>query len=293
MKTLKFLLTLFLIALAISCEKRNVETTSYESLPSGLGIIPYYNGGNGTCGEDFISIKADYVNGKFIFESPATGWPEGLSVTVINGTYVSFTLSPTSPFCVAAVIVKGGNGNNKFVYNDPTLSDNELSAPINPSGKPAELSNLTFCFTECRQRPSVVVAVKSWIWLSSTSMEENNWADYKFTMSTGPTVFQTGNYCDALGIINYPETNSSTLTDGRGTINIEEVDVNNVHYLKIIVDLNEGLVFESTSLYVGNLDGLTGGPLSTNTYTLGCPLYESWPYQEASKVNTHTFYIPY
>src|SRR5690606_24713717 len=59
-----------------------------------------------------------------------------------NDTFVSWT----SSFGIGAVIVKGGNSANVYVYEPQRTNDAGLAAPPNASGKPAGLSNITFCW---------------------------------------------------------------------------------------------------------------------------------------------------
>jgi hypothetical protein len=117
---------------------------------SGGGIEPVLvvgenPGGNVTCEEagayfetsfEFSSERVNYQGGAF--DQP---WPTGLSVTT-DGTFVSFT----STFGIGAVIVKGAAAANVYHYDPQVTSDSNLAAPINASGGPAGLSNLTFCW---------------------------------------------------------------------------------------------------------------------------------------------------
>jgi hypothetical protein len=133
-----------------------------ESSPESDGeIVPVIisganNGGNRTCAEvaaafettfNYSTGKIDYEDGEFLGD-----WPDGLTVTT-DGTYITFSLD--DPFkidgkcyLVGAVIAKGGNNANIYYYQDGTSGDSGLASPINASGKPADLSNLTFCFIE-------------------------------------------------------------------------------------------------------------------------------------------------
>ena len=56
-----------------------------------------------------------------------------IDVTVTAGTYVAWT----STNGVGAVIVKGSNDANVYVYNPQQTSDSGLASPINSSGSPA------------------------------------------------------------------------------------------------------------------------------------------------------------
>jgi len=106
------------------------------------------NGGNVDCSEldmEYASSSGrnNYVDGEFENE-----WPEGLEVEVIDGK-VFWTFTAPEGYCLAsmAVIVKGGPAANVYLYPNGEISnDNGLVAPDNASGKPAALSNLTFCW---------------------------------------------------------------------------------------------------------------------------------------------------
>jgi hypothetical protein len=110
---------------------------------SDRGIVPYImeganQGGNITCEEvgDFMysSERINYEGSDFIVD--------GISVTVTDGTYVSWS----APFGIGAVIVKGSNDANIYEYNPQLTWDSGLAAPPNASGDPAGLSNITFCW---------------------------------------------------------------------------------------------------------------------------------------------------
>lgn len=65
----------------------------------------------------------------------------GLTVNT-DGTYVNFS----STFGIGVAIVKGSDDANVYVYDPQVNSDSGLASPPNASGKPAGLSNLTFCW---------------------------------------------------------------------------------------------------------------------------------------------------
>jgi hypothetical protein len=107
------------------------------------------NGGNVECSEldmEYASSSGrnNYNDGEFENE-----WPEGLEVEVIDGK-VYWKYTAPEGYCLAsmAIIVKGGPAANVYIYpNDMCPSEDKgLVAPDNASGKPADLSNLTFCW---------------------------------------------------------------------------------------------------------------------------------------------------
>lgn len=131
----------------------SVETTRTDSEPvSDGGITPFIidpsgPGGNVTCealGYEFSSARVNYENGEFDAD-----FPSGIDVET-DGTFVAWT----STFPIGAVIVKGSDDANVYEYGPTPLDDCEpsefcdsgLASPINASGSPAGLSNLTFCW---------------------------------------------------------------------------------------------------------------------------------------------------
>jgi len=114
---------------------------------SAAGVVPIVTdegpGGNVTCDQVpfsdglLSSARHDWRAGGF---SPAL--PAWVDVTVTGGTSVAWT----STLPITAVIVKGGAAANVYVYDPMLLSDSGLVPPVNASGTPAGLSNLTFCW---------------------------------------------------------------------------------------------------------------------------------------------------
>lgn len=138
-----------------------VATTTAASGPAGAvvaagtsdrGVVPVEystgTGGNVECTEiTQIPTAADLESSGRI-ERQGNGFrgsfPAGLEVTLTSQTFVSWT----STFPIAAVIMKGGSSANVYVYGSSVTSDAGLAAPVGPSGNPANLSNITFCWFE-------------------------------------------------------------------------------------------------------------------------------------------------
>lgn len=120
---------------------------------STWGVTPYIiaganQGGNRTCAEvgtaffgnadyyEFSSERVNYNDGAF-----GAAFPAGLTVFT-DGTSVNWS----STFGIGAVIVKGSNDANVYVYDPQRKSDSGLASPPNASGGSAGLSNITFCW---------------------------------------------------------------------------------------------------------------------------------------------------
>jgi hypothetical protein len=286
MKKINYLLVLIMmITLIMSCSKDNPsddETVftkayvlTYESAPISDGlVIPAIlapdkpKGGNITCADVADAFNTTFVrcgaklnygdfdsDGDFEFD----GEFDGVQVTVDEGTYVNFTIKnlPGECFRVGAVIVKGGNSANVYYYPEGTLGDGGLAAPINRSGSPAGLSNLTFCFVECNEPEPQIITVK-------TYFKVNDGAGY--CVSSGRVVFMEGAWCASWlwGVNEYPFSKTIDMHAPGTAQKLGEV---NMVDGKIIVKLNEGLTIDNTYLFIGTeaelLASLSGG----------CPTY--------------------
>jgi hypothetical protein len=244
------------------------------------------NGGNRTCEEvgsafmndadyfDLCGEMVDYTDGGFKGE-----FPYGLNVST-DGKYVSFEADQCIRigdkfYMVGAVIVKGSNAANVYFYPDRTLGDSGLSAPVNASGKPAGLSNLSFCFVECK----LVIAFKSYM--------TQDWA----CTSGGPgNISFVGYYnfvpdYDGYKIYYTAHTTpvSADITKPVGDLMISDIDDDGL--LEVTVDNSDrtDLLFTDAYLFVGTLE----------EYNLS--YYTGFPYKTGviSPVPSITFELPF
>lgn len=149
------------VILLSACSKNSDSDNPIQRISSS-GVAPVVvtgenNGGNVTCAEAASNAGIPgyaYTTGKQDYPFSSTSFGNGVSVTT-DGTYVSWSITPPAGYCVSnvAVIVKGGPNANVYYYNDGQSSDSGLAAPVNASGNPAGLSNLTICYNliECDQ----------------------------------------------------------------------------------------------------------------------------------------------
>jgi len=309
MKKAKVLLAVLLMtALMVSCSKEatnddnaNLKGAAVVIGPStpksGNGIVPEIiagvnTGGNRTCAEvaeawdldpnpflcgDKLNYGDYDFDGDYEFDG---AFPDGLNVTV-EGNFVSFNMDGCIQiegkyYQVGAVIVKGSNSANVYYYADGTLEDSRLAAP----GGNRMVSNLTFCFIECDEEP-LVIAVKSFL----TGPDGYTWAG-----SDGSFIFlPTTEWCQYLGVVYYPATSTFAILEdftraNLGTVTVEEAYPGGVRSLIITVTSTSGLL-DKTYLYVGDLSGIYG--------TGSCPDYTSWPNQDLTDAQIHTFTVPF
>ena len=206
-----------------SLEFRNTASTPVSS----GGVTPYIiagenPGGNRTCDEvgtafetsfDFSSDRVNYDDGAF-----AGDFPEGLIVST-NGQYVSFSgtvIWDGKTYCVGAVIVKGSSAANVYYYPGGSTGDSGLASPINASGNPADLSNLTFCFVECETPPPPCEWYGETAWSAGTRyVRRGNWATWTPYNGTAKTVNLIAGQNYVAGQVSF-----SDAVDGKVTIAI-------------------------------------------------------------------------
>ena len=254
-----------LVAFTWSCQKEALEDFS-QNLKSSLKSdatepigelvdVPPGQGGNVECDQVAELFNIDFVDSsdRIGFDNDATDpwytgdgedriyYPEypfpGLTVTVTGDTYVSWSYNP-EPYqdedgwwinLVGAVIVKGGNNANVYLYNtDENVewvhSDSGLSAPDNlnnPNNIPYGLSNLTFCFIRIPYTPPTCyefMGETAWAANDNNPGElrytrRGNWATYVEYAAKTTTLFAGQNI--PVGTVDF-----SAVVDGEVTITI-------------------------------------------------------------------------
>ncbi|TLX75683.1 hypothetical protein E9993_08985 [Labilibacter sediminis] len=281
--------------------KKMEITENMESAPNSQdGVVPFIipgenRGGNRTCAEvglafvddaEYFALcgdKIDYNDGEF-----NSKFPEALNVST-DGTYVSFELDGCIEmngeyYKVGAVIVKGSNDANVYFYPEGSMGDEGLAAPINSSGKPAGLSNLTFCFVKC-DAPEWVIVLKTYL----QCKDESFWA---VTRGEGSDINTLR--------IGYNEINGEEITLYKwgyesmpiGSIVVSEMMENGVKYL--IVELTTTLecyMFSNSYLYVGTAEGYSyylkdrNGKMETQ--------FGDFPFIDNNLLKTKVFKIPF
>lgn len=267
------------------------ETVAVES---DEGVTPQVipganNGGNRTCAEvgDFFKNDPEYFDlcGERVdFGDFENGFPYGLDVTV-NGYYLSFEIEDCIMigdkfYKVGAVIVKGGSSANVYFYEEGVMSDSDLHAPVNASGKPAGISNVTFCFLECDEHPQMVIAFKSYLdnsdWACTTGGPGNIGFVAYYDFDPGYTenkIYLSANTTPASG----------DLTQPVGHIVVSDVDSDGLWEVTVDNSLRTDLMFTDAYLFVGTL-----ADYSASYYT-------NFPYKTGviTPVSSLTFELPF
>ncbi len=280
--------SLMMVAALGSCQQddndivlKKGESGSEATMPpSDAGIVPVVleganNGGNITCDEVaaafqlspgyfYCGEKVDFNDGTF-----AGDFPDGLTVDVTDGTYVSFDMEAPLviggvEYIVGAVIVKGGNSANVYFYPGGSMADKGLSSPVNRSGKPAGLSNLSFCLVKANP---IVIALKTYLAVpvagELVTYKRIGWAvSGGLGVSTEYGLHMGYNYYDFNGENEFDLVKATLgAIEGRvGTIRASDYWEENVHYLEVVLNIDEefNYVFDDTYLYVGSLAGYEG-----------------------------------
>jgi hypothetical protein len=316
MKKLSYLfVSLFIAAALFSCQKEGSneivlksQTVKAVSGPETT-VKPYIipgdnNGGNRTCAEVEAAFslpagyyrcgeKIDYNNGSF-----AGNFPDGLAVTVTDGTFVAFELKDCIEidgrfFKVGAVIVKGGNDANVYYYEKGSLGDSGLASPVNKNGKPAGLSNLSFCFVECIPEPELVMVMKTY--LAPYPVDENASKEWAGTSGEGSGVNSLH-----LGYIKYDYKGINinpiyyAASGGAiGTISASDYYVDGIRYLEVVLNLNEGSEwqFGESFLYVGSIEGYKDYLMTMDA--LEYTQFGIFPFHVSGISGVRTFIIPF
>jgi hypothetical protein len=143
------------LALALSLLALPALAMTASAPVSDGGVTPYIidganPGGNRTCAEvgqaffgdpnyyQYSSERVNYEGGMF-----DQSFPAGITVDYDVDEKL---LSWSSTFGIGAVIVKGSNDANVYVYEPQSKGDSGLGAPETLGGPGADLSNLTFCW---------------------------------------------------------------------------------------------------------------------------------------------------
>ncbi len=255
-------------------KKKAIVTENQVSSPVSAEIhIPPYvipgdnNGGNRTCAEVAAAFNTsfDYCGDKIDYDGDFMGsFPEGLIIST-DGTYVSFDVSGCIEiegeyYKVGAVVVKGSDNANVYYYPDGAWSDSGLASPENRSGKPAGLSNLTFCFVKC----DIGVAIKLWYY--------DYLGNYRHAISEGEVVFDSG-WCSDLGISKtYMEGSIQLIREG---VVVGEVDIKLEHgVFNFIVMMYDDAHLDWGGVFIGSKE------LLVDSTTGECPAYWTDPWHK-------------
>ncbi len=121
---------------APSANAASVTPVKVDGNPNCTSLDPAY---------DYGFKPGKMVDGKRVENAPDT-YTDPVSGRVVTFTGGMPEVGWESDIAPEAVIVKGGNGANVYIYNGNVRTDSGLVSPINNSGKPANLSHIEFCY---------------------------------------------------------------------------------------------------------------------------------------------------
>jgi hypothetical protein len=112
---------------------------------SAASVTPVFVPGNKTCADlGYGTLERKFDNpsaGKHTSSAPPAG--PGIELTISDDRqFASFT----SVWGVDAVLVKGGENENAYVYAPPSTGDTGLRAPDNNGGNQPDISHVSFCY---------------------------------------------------------------------------------------------------------------------------------------------------
>ena len=162
---------------------------------SDTGVVPVLwetaQGGNVTCNQvgtyAYSSGRINYDEG--IFDAP---FPVEFTIIVTDGKFVSWSFDGGGVWCLdgISIIVKGSNAANVYTYPADVTSDSGLASPVNASGGPAGLSNLTLCYNlrPCEQEEVCYQDETAWT-QGTRYVSKGNWATYTAKNAGTVTLF--------------------------------------------------------------------------------------------------------
>jgi hypothetical protein len=147
--TLALVLTLVGVLALASAARADVSPGE----TSDAGVAPVLVAGNPTCDElgyanGFKATEggSDWQSGSDDSWGPSSetgNYTFGLDST--DGVHVDWT---STPDFAGAVVVKGANGADSYVYQEARSGDKGLTPPVNSSGEPAAISHVQFCWED-------------------------------------------------------------------------------------------------------------------------------------------------
>ena len=130
----------------------NTPSVQPDAVPSGNGIVPYYQSGNPiSSSESFYKIddmSGNPFDGEYVFA-------EG-KIIITDSTPVSFSWS-SEGVVISEIIVKAGDGANIYIYDPAEDSDTGLCSPYNNGSQQANISHIIFGFGEVEEVDDTVI----------------------------------------------------------------------------------------------------------------------------------------
>lgn len=173
---------------------------------------------------------------------------------------------------VRAVIVKGSNQANVYVYPDGVTDDDGLTAPAFEDGRIPWVSNITFCCA-CGDVPDdKKIAVKAFWYADGADCARGS-----YVLSAGTSYPYGPGWCDDLGFSAFVNTDGTPIDLG-GIGEISIVDE------LVTITMDEGYNLFSASIYVGDGSDLSYGD---------CPGYTASPWDYMDDICSDTYMVDF
>lgn len=187
MKKSIFRITIFLVAFIVVYSAFGQD----PGAPSGNGVTPIYVLNNPNCCDlgyaDFGFKLNGAPDGTFTFTNeggeltcgkPPQDPNNSVTISTTDGIYFNWN----STLSIDAVIVKGGNNANVYVYDPESKGDTELHPPINPNnGKPYAISHIEFCYDYevDVEKNAKTTYTRTYNWKITKEVTPETWALFK------------------------------------------------------------------------------------------------------------------
>src|SRR5829696_2564157 len=213
---------------------------------SAASVTPVVIGDNPSCADlnddpAFTGITSDFgfkidsaaPNGTFTLTNAAGrqltgGAPSdpGNSVTILNSNGTTFDWTAT--LGIDAVIVKGGQDSNAYVYTPEAFADSALTSPPNGGGGTADVSHVEFCFDYNLdvEKTAQTKLKRTWTWDIEKTGDQT---------SGGP--FNPGDVFD----VNYDVTVSATSADSDRAVEGTITATNNTATTTVVSSVSDQL----------------------------------------------------
>lgn len=196
---------------------------------NAASVSPTLTPGNPTCSDlgyryELKPTPENTPNGTYLLNNGVD------SVTVDSNSTGLDSWSAT--IGIDAVIVKGSNAANVYIYPGESMGDTNLVTPTNESGKPAGLSHVNFCYDYelSVSKTANATYTRSWNWTVDKTADQTS-----LTLSNGQSF--PVNYGVA-----YNATSSDSNYAANGTISIRNPDPSTAATVTSVTDQISGLL---------------------------------------------------
>lgn len=237
---------------------------SSTSPVTASSVPPVFIDYNATCADlgYAYQLKVEPAGGFPTSGTYSYSTPDGyltVNITYFANSHINWTANQG----VDAVFMKGGagGGGNLYAYNPEIMGDTDLVTPTNPSGFPAGISHINFCFDYNVQvsKTASTTFTRTWLWNIDKSANQTT-----VIVAPGQSF-----------LINYAVTVSATSVDTNwavsGNITIANPDPTNTATVTNVSDVISDGIVANVTCPSGFPFSIPSGGSVTCTYTSPLP----------------------